>query len=227
MRSEAMRITAHVVGTVVITLGPGTVAQADRFAILANPVAMPLGIGADVCYRVSDHFSVRAGGGLPATGTAEGAQFGDVTYDMTVKLGGLNAFAEWYPFGGNFRVSGGVTTVRNPWTLKAVTVSTYTVNGTSYPAADVGALRGEIKMAHGIAPAILLGWGNPVRRGKHWGLALDVGLAYVGKEQFVLEADGPIVSDPAFQRDIAAECSRHSTSHSLWPVLKLGVSYQF
>jgi hypothetical protein len=218
---------AMTMAIVVFFAGLVSVAHGDRIAIVANPVGMPLGVGADVCYRFSDRFSVRAGGGLLATGTAEGVEFGDVTYDMTVKLGGANAFAEWYPFGGNFRVSGGVTTVRNPWTLQAANVSTYAINGTSYPAADVGVLKGEIRMAHGVAPAILLGWGNPVRRGKHWGLVLDVGVAYVGKEQFVLEADGPRASDPGFQRDIAAERARHSTSHSFWPVLKLGVSYQF
>jgi hypothetical protein len=37
--------------------------------------------------RVSDHFGARLGGGLPATGTAEGVPFGDVEYDMTVEIG--------------------------------------------------------------------------------------------------------------------------------------------
>ncbi len=220
-----MKATALAV--VVLSVGFGTVAQADRIAVVANPIGMPLGLGADVCYRFSDHFSARVGGGLPASGTAEGVELGDVKYDMTVRLGGVNAFADWYPFAGNFRVSGGVTTVRSPWTLKATSVSKYTINGTSYPAADVGGLQGEIKMAHGVAPAIMLGWGNPVRRGKHLGLVVDLGMAYVGSEKLVLEADGPLASDPGFQRDIAAEGARHSTRHSLWPILKLGVSYQF
>jgi hypothetical protein len=211
----------------VILTGFGSVAGADRIAIVANPVGTPLGLGADLCYRVSDHFGVRVGGGLPATGTAKGVAFGEVEYDMTVKVGGVNAFAEWYPFGGNFRASVGMTTVRSPWSLVATTVSTYTLNGTSYPAADVGALEGGLRMEHSIAPALLLGWGNPVRRGKHWGLVLDLGVAYVGGEKLVLEADGPLASDPGFRRDLAAESARHSSSHSIWPVLKLGVSYQF
>lgn len=212
---------------VVILAGFGSAARADRIAIVANPVGTPLGLGADLCYRVSDHVGIRVGGGLPATGTADGVEFGDVKYDMTVKVGGVNALAEWYPFAGNFRISGGVTTVRNPWSLAATTVSTYTLNGTSYPAAGVGVLEGEIRMAHSIAPAILLGWGNPVRRGKHWGMVLDVGVAYVGSEELVLKADGPLASDPVFRRDLAAESARHSSSHAVWPVLKLGVSYQF
>lgn len=220
-------MTVRAWAVVVILAGFGSAARADRIAIVANPVGTPLGLGADLCYRVSDHFGVRVGGGLPATGTAEGVQFGDVKYDMALRVGGLNAFAEWYPFGGNFRISGGVTTVRSPWSLDATTVSTYTLNGTSYPAADVGALEGEIGMEHSVAPAILLGWGNPVRRGKHWGLVLDVGLAYVGREQLVLRADGPLASDPGFRRDLAAESARHSSRHAVWPVLKLGVSYQF
>lgn len=207
--------------------GFSAAARADRIAVVASPVGMPLGLGVDVCYRVSDHFSVRAGGGLPSTGKAEGVELGDLEYEMTIKLGGVNAFAEWYPFGGNFRVSGGVTTVRSPWRVKAASASTYTINGRSYAAAEVGALEGKMTMAHSVAPAILLGWGNPVRRGKHLGLVLDLGVAYVGREQLVLEADGPLASDPDFQHDLAAERARHNARHSLWPVLKLGVSYQF
>ena len=54
-----------------------------------------------------------------------------------------------------------------------------------------------------------------------------MGVAYVGREQLALKADGPLASDPGFRRDLAAESARHSSSHSVWPVLKLGVSYQF
>ncbi len=208
-------------------LAVGTVAHADRIAVIVNPVGFPLGLGADLCYRFSDRLSVRVGGGLYDSGTAEDVKLGDVSYDMTVKFGGANAFAEWYPFGGNFRVSGGLTTVRSPWTLTARSVSHYTINGTDYAAEDVGALEGELRMGHALAPAILVGWGNPVRRGKHLGLVLDVGLAYVGEEKLTLSADGPLAGDPAFQRDLAAERDQHSSHHTVWPVLKLGISYQF
>jgi hypothetical protein len=201
MRTAALAFTA--------LLGTGTLAHAD------------------VCYRLSDRFSVRAGAGLYGSGTAQDVEVGDVSYDMTIKVGGVNVFAEWYPFGGNFRVSGGLTTIRSPWTLAARSVSHYTINGRDYPAAEVGELEGELRFGNGLSPAILVGWGNPVRRGKHLGLVLDVGLAYIGEETLTLRADGPLASDPAFQRDLAAEQEFHSGSHAFAPVLRLGISYQF
>ncbi len=220
MKAKTMALAA-------LLLGLGSFARADRIAVVANPVAMPLGLGADLCYRVSDRFAVRLGGGVPVSGSAENVGIGDVKYDMTVKLGGLNAFADWYPFAGNFRLSGGVVTVRSPWTLTSTHVSRYTINGTSYAAADVGTLAGTMKAGNTVAPAILIGWGNPVRRGKHLGLVVDLGVAYVGSQRLELTADGPLASDIAFRRDLTAEAARHSSSHTVWPILKLGLSYQF
>lgn len=213
--------------SVLLVAGLASVAHADRIAVVANPVGLPLGLGADVCYRLSDRFSLRVGGGLPATGVAEGVELGETEYEMTVKLGGLSAFAEWHPFGGDFHLGGGVVTIRSPWTLKAASASSYTINGTRYPAADVGTLQGEFRMGYGVAPALLLGWGNAVRRGRRLGLVLDVGLAYVGSERLVLEANGPLAGDLGFQRDLVAENARHSSRHAVWPILTLGVSYQF
>lgn len=213
--------------SVLLVAGLAAVAHADRIAVVANPVGLPLGLGADVCYRLSDRFSVSLGGGLPSTGVAEGVELGELEYEMTIKLGGLNAFAAWYPFGGDFHLGGGVVTVRSPWTLKAASASSYTINGTGYSAADVGRLQGEVRMGYSVAPAFVLGWGNAVRRGRRLGLVVDVGLAYVGSEKLVLEANGPRAGDLDFQRDLAAENARHSSRHALWPILKLGVSYQF
>ena len=66
-----------------------------------------------------------------------------------------------------------------------------------------------------------------MRPGKRWGFLIELGVAYGGREDFVLKADGPLAQDPAFQRDLAAESELHSSDHSFWPVLKAGVSFQF
>jgi hypothetical protein len=211
----------------VMTLALGATALADGIAVTLNPLSSPMGLGADVSLRLSDRWNVRAGGGLLREPTAEDVRFGDVRYDWTLKLGGANAFVDWYPFAGRFHLSGGVSSIRSPWALRATNVSSYTINGVSYPAPEVGTLSGELDFHNTVAPAVLIGWGNPVRRGKHLGFVFDVGLAYTGREDFVLRAKGPLADDPGFRKGLAAEQERHSTDAGLFPVLKLGVSYQF
>jgi hypothetical protein len=201
-------------------------AQAEGLAVTAT-FGLPLGPGVDFTYRLSPHVNLRAGGAVPAEPTVEDFKYGDIKYDLKVKVGGVNAFVDWHPTTGNFHLSGGVMTVRSPWTTTAVPVSSYTINGRSYAAADVGRLSGEVRLQNKVAPAFLVGWGNPVRPGKHWGFVIDVGVAYVGKQDFILSASGPIASDPAFRRDLAEEQRKQSDEHSVTGVAKIGVSYQF
>jgi len=220
-----MRSTPFVLATLATLALAGSV-HAEGFAVTLNS-GFPLGMGVDLTYRLSPHFNVRAGGGLPAEREVNDVKFGDVKYDMKPKFGGVNAFVDWHPFAGSFHVSGGLVTFRDPWTLKASPVSSYKINGVTYAAQDVGTLSGELRTQNTVAPALLVGWGNPVRPGKHLGVVFDVGVAYVGRLDFELNANGPLANDAQFRRDLDAEQRRHSSDHALYPVLKLGLSYQF
>jgi hypothetical protein len=211
-----------------LSLAPAARAADEGIALTLTPVGMPLGLGLDVSYRLSNRFSVRLGAGLPSTGELKDVEVGDVKYDMTYKLGGANGFVDWFPFSGNFHVSAGFSTLRDGWTLRGgERGSTVTIGGVRYPAAEVGQLTGRIDLAHTVAPAFLVGWGNPVRRGKRWGFVIDLGMVYAGREDLSLSASGPLASNAGFQRDLARERELQSSEHSLWPLLKAGVSFQF
>jgi hypothetical protein len=220
-----MKMKMLAIGIATFT-GVSSSVHAEGVAVTPN-LGSPTGNGIDVTYRLSSRFNVRAGAGIPASVTAKNIEFGDIKYDTTIKTGGINAFLDWHPFANNFHCSGGLVAIREPWTLKAASVSSFKFNGTVYAAADVGNLTGTIGFGNTIAPAILVGWGNSVRPGKRWGVVLDLGLAYIGKSDFRLQADGPIAGDPAFFSDIEEEQRFHSSDSSVMPILKLGVSYQF
>jgi hypothetical protein len=218
--------TRFFASVVAVAAGACGAVHAEGVAITPN-FGSPTGNGIDVTYRLSPRFNVRAGAGIPASVTAKNIKFGDIKYDTTIKTGGINAFLDWHPFANNLHCSGGLVTIREPWKLKTASVSSFKINGTVYAAEDVGNLTGEIGFGNTVAPAILVGWGNSVRPGKKWGVVLDVGLAFVGKSDFRLQADGPIAGDPAFLRDFEEEQRFHSSDSSFMPILKLGVSYQF
>ncbi|MBN2372037.1 MAG: hypothetical protein JXO72_16265 [Vicinamibacteria bacterium] len=218
--------TSRLISIVAMVAGACGSAHAEGVAVTPN-LGMPTGNGVDITYRLSPRFNVRAGVGIPASIAAKNIEFGDVKYDITIKTGGINVFLDWHPLAGNLHVSGGIVTMRTPWALKATSVSSYTINGTPYAAADVGRLTGEIGFGKTIAPAILVGWGNGVRPGKKWGVVFDMGLAYVGKKDFRLQADGPLMGDPEFIHDFEEEQRFHSADSIFTPVLKIGASYQF
>jgi hypothetical protein len=220
-----MRSTVVVLAAVA-SLATTAVARSEGIAVTPN-LGLLSGFGADVTYRLSPHFNVRAGGYIPSTPELKDLKWGDVKYDTQLKLGGLNLFADWHPFAGNFHVSGGIVTLRSPWTLKATSVSSYKINGTSYDASGVGNLTGEIRFGNAVAPALLVGWGNPVRPGKRLGVVFDAGLAYITKQEFALTATGPLATNAAFQRDLEAEQRKQSFEPSLTLVVKVGLSYQF
>jgi hypothetical protein len=220
-----MRSTAVVLATLA-SLAAAASARSEGIAVTPN-LNVPSGFGADVTYRLSPHFNLRAGASVPSTPEVKDVKFEDIKYDVKLKLGGFDLLADWHPFAGNFHVSGGIVTLRTPWALKATSVSSYKINGTSYDASGVGSLTGEIRFGNTVAPALLVGWGNPVRPGKRFGVVLDAGLAYIGKQEFALTATGPLTTDAAFQRDLEAEQRKQSYEHSLTLVVKVGLSYQF
>ncbi len=215
----------HVVLAALAVLVAAHSARSEGIAVTPNLGLS--GLGVDVTYRLSSRFNLRAGGTLPSTPELKDAKIGDVKYDLKPKLGGLNAFVDWHPFAGGFHVSGGMMTLRDSWTLEAVPLSTYKLNGVTYAAREVGTLSGEIRFGNTLAPALLVGFGNAVRPGRRMRVVFDAGLAYVGKQDFILDASGPLAGDATFRHDLEAERRNQSAEHSLLPVVKLGLAYRF
>jgi hypothetical protein len=210
-----------------VALAPTTVVSARAEGVALTPHVSSEGAGADLTYRLAPRVNLRAGASVPVSVNLDDVSFGDVKYDTKAKLGGVQALVDWHPFAGRFRVSAGIVAFRSPWTLRANRVSTYKINGHTYAGNDVGDLTAEIQLKHKVAPAFTLGWGNAVRPGRHWGFGLEAGLAYVGKQDFVLKATGPLAGDAAFRRDLEAERVTRSKGTAVRPVVKLGLSYHF
>jgi hypothetical protein len=67
--------------------------------------------------------------------------------------------------------------------------STYTINGVTYTAAQVGTLTGTLTF-NKTAPYLGLGWGN--RPGSKLGLSADIGALYQGSPKLSLSATGSV-----------------------------------
>jgi hypothetical protein len=89
------------------------------------------GINAGYAYAVNTSFNIRGevnGFSKSYTQDSDG-----LTYKGDLKLGGASVLADYFPFGGRFRVTGGAIANRGQLTGTATgSGGTYNVNGTSY-----------------------------------------------------------------------------------------------
>ncbi|MEO8333080.1 MAG: hypothetical protein ABI479_11665 [Gallionella sp.] len=191
-----------------------------------------LGIGAELNMGFSDSVTGRIG--FNSFTRNYNANSNQVNYDFKLQLQTVSGLADWYPFSGSFRTSGGLFYNNNKVGLNAKpSGGTYTIGATTYNAADVGSLQGEMSF-NTVAPYIGIGWGNPVAKDKGWGMTSDVGVLFQGKPKTSLTATcGPTLPAPnctQLQTDAAAENTKVQndlSSFKFWPVISIGVSYQW
>lgn len=156
-------------------------------------------------------------------------------FDFKLKLQSVSALADWYPFEGKFRISGGLYNNKSKIEMTGVpgAGATYTFNGTSYNAnTAVSSVQGRISF-NPTAPYLGIGWGNPVAKGKGWGMVSDIGVIFQGSPKYTLTATcaAGFPGCAALQADVAAEQAKQQTdlnnSFRKWPVLSIGLTYQW
>ncbi|GAB3458518.1 hypothetical protein GCM10027321_14260 [Massilia terrae] len=159
---------------------------------------------------------------------------GAVDYDMKGKLRTVDILFDWYLREGSpFRLTGGILYNDNQFhaTGKASSGS-FTLNGNTYTAADVGLLTGTVKFRKA-APYFGIGWGNPLAGSKRLQFSGDLGAFYQGNADVHLVSLGCTTSNTvcsAIAHDVAVEQARVKSdmqSYKFYPVLRASVSYRF
>jgi hypothetical protein len=188
-----------------------------------------LGYGVELNVGYSDIFSTRFG--LNVFAYKYNANASAMNYDFKLQLQTASVLADWYPFAGSFRTSGGLFYNNNKVSFSAnPTGGNFIVNGVTYTSAQIGSLQGTATFNQ-VAPYFGVGWGNPVAKGKGWGLVSDIGLLYQGKPKVDLVATctSPTICTQ-LQTDAAAENAKlqNELRHfRWWPVISTGISYQW
>ena len=152
-----------------------------------------------------------------------------ITFDAKGKATRIGLFADWFPWLGSFRLTGGLTLNDMKLDLNAagagrvlqIGSNTYTLG-----ADDRYEVRGEFPAA---TPYFGLGWGHHASGGAGWGFIADVGLSF-GKPKVTGRAAGPWASQPGLQADIDRETQTlRDTVGNLraFPQLSVGVNYRF
>lgn len=160
---------------------------------------------------------------------------GSVDYAMKGKLESFDVLFDYYPLEGRkFRLTGGVIYNGNniDASAKPQASGSYVLNGTTYTAADVGNLHGEVDFRKA-APYVGIGWGNALSQDGRVQFNADLGAFYQGSAKVKLVALGCTTSAAVCKQlvtDVAAERTKlqdDMNDYKVYPVLRVSVSYRF
>ncbi len=164
----------------------------------------------------------------------------DVRYDGALKISSFSGYLDWHAFGGGFRFSlGAVTSGPKIEMVGTPTFAgTYNIGGTPYTSAQIGSLKGEIKLGNSVAPYIGIGWGNVVSEAHRVTFLFDLGAIYGGTPDVSLTASCnpslPAATCSAIQTQLQADLARETrelendSSQIQWyPVVNIGIGIRF
>jgi len=203
---------------------PGA-ASASDFGLDAH--VSTLGLGAEFNYSINSYFTARVDFNrynYSYTGTKQ-----QINYDFDLHLKSYSAMLDWHPFAGTFRVSAGYFSNKNDIGAVATPQGSYTINGTSYTAAQVGVLSGDITF-NPTVPYLGIGWSTLGTESTGLGVEFDIGALFQGSPKVQLSATGAAASNAQFQSDLAAEQVKLQgdlNSFKTYPVISLGLAYRF
>ena len=198
------------------------------------------GLGLGYAHRFSNSVDGRLGfSSLKLSTTAKGDVAGSNgnTFEAVADLNltNLGLYADWYVFGGGFRLTSGLQVGTNKLDLngKVSGANQITLNGTTYTGTPNARVDGRINFGS-TAPYIGIGYashGRPDSKGLS--LNMDLGVR-LGKADASLKAtgfDGLSPTDKAqFDSDLAKEQAKLQENVSIlktYPVLSLGLSYRW
>lgn len=222
-----MRKSIFILSGILLVLIPSKwgYAESGRFAVGGK--VGTLGLGGEITAGITSNINTRVG--INGFSYDYSGTEGDVEYDIDLKLFSASLLLDWHPFGGGFRISGGLLINQNELDTQARPMTSYTIGNTTYTPAQVGTLRGSIDF-NDMAPYAGIGWGNAVGKDKKWGVTFDIGVVFQGSPKVSLTADGLLASDPTFQANLKREEDELQDAldeFEYYPAIAIGITYKF
>jgi len=188
------------------------------------------GVGVDIGFGIAPTLSARVGYSQLKFDTEVSTT--DVNYNSSVKLSNPSGLLDWSAL-GPFRITAGIVGANGKADFTGVpSGGTFTINGATYQASDLGNLSGTVKAGNSAAPYLGFGYGNVAGAGVNF--YFDVGVMFQGSPKVTLTANcGPAL--PAgqcaqLQTDVAAERLRVEdklSKYKYYPVANIGITIGF
>lgn len=184
-----------------------------------------IGAGLEATTNITNSINIR--GIVAGFSYSQSGSSGDVNYDAKANLFNAGVLLDYYPFETVFRLSAGAM-----YNGTKVTVdgkpngSTYTLNGVTYTAAQVGTVNGEVKY-NKVMPYVGFGFANPMK-GSNFTFGMDIG-AMIGTPDATLTATNP-TNDATITSNIAVEQQKlqdDANKFVAYPVVTISLGYRF
>lgn len=223
-----MKICCIVVLLMFLATGlPAEDACADEGILAVSAKASTLGLGLEGIARINSRLNGKLG--VNAFQYEYDTTKSEIEYDLDLELLSFSALLDWFPFGGQFHITGGLLANQNCLKLDAKSTATYEVGGATYSAADVGSLKGELDFEE-MAPYAGIGWGNPFNKEGNWSIAVDSGIVFQGSPNVELSTDGLLAGNAAFLANLTREAENLEDDldeFEFYPVVSVGFAYRF
>jgi hypothetical protein len=202
IRLRTTTLAACLAAIAVLAVPSALSAQLGRVAFGLK--AGTLGLGAEASLGITRHIAVRAG--LNRFNLERGQEFGDIDYRLTPRLRSLTALLDLHPFGGAFRLSGGIVSNRNEGGLDAQldrSGSLFIGEG-EYAPNDVQGLTGKIGFKRS-APYLGFGFDNSLLGRGRVSFNMDLGVMFHGHPKATLQGQTTLTGDARAQFDADVE----------------------
>ncbi|MDB9454915.1 hypothetical protein [Dolichospermum circinale] len=201
-----------------------------------TPEISTLGVGATVTKSITPNINAKVG--VNGLGISRDINLSDVDYKADLNLLNISTLADYHPWkNGGFRLTGGLVFQDNniEGTAKAKNGGTININGVDYnTTTQLTSVKTKVSFGNSVAPYIGIGWGNAVKPGKRWGFSTNLGVMFAGSPQIALTPEFALGADNSLKTQINnnIEAERKKVQDDLnwlniYPVLSIGVSYQF
>lgn len=183
-----------------------------------------LGTGYELSLRLNDFVSVR--GGRESGKSSYTDDYEQIEYKVKVDTGGERLTLQLHPLGGAWFLSAGA--VENAIVVGAEAEPSlfYTINGVTYPGANVGILALDVEWPD---RSVYYGTGWDWT-GRNWGMKFDLGFVRQRNPDVTFTATGALVSDAGFNANLAAESEqleKELDDFNTVPVVRLTFGLRF
>lgn len=207
-------------------LGLGMAATASQAQEVYGGLGLP-GAMLGYAHHLSPSLTLRGDistlGSRSANGTEEG-----IDYNGTLKTRRLGVFADWFVFGGGFRLTGGFTSNKFGVDLAAQPAvgQSITIGNSTYVSTGADRFDVSIKFPSN-TPYFGIGYGH--QQGKGLGFVMDLG-ASIGTAKVSAVASGPVLGAAGVQTEVDREIAQLRDGvgkMKFLPQLSLALSYKF
>jgi hypothetical protein len=190
-----------------------------------------LGVGADI-HRVifPDRLNLRVGASFFQR--AQNFTNSGIRYTGTFRVGAIPVSLDAYPFKNWFRVQAGMLVDLNrlrgtgQFRTDVVSSGLITIGAHSYTPDSIGSLQGTVNVDR-VSPFFGLGIGNPIKKGKRWGIFFDIGGIYHGEPTMNLQTTRNFPATLPADLDAQEQLFTNATHRYIfYPIVQLGVSFR-